>query len=611
MKLSPFIEEETSASGADWTRIFQSERLAPVESRILKQLIETLLYEKIIPFEEEKLVNEKSRYSLPGVSQQGNAVAYSCEGQVKQSFGRFRIRPETLMRMEADGTASAAHLATFATEVLSTIGCNERLPAFYDELVQTLMKDTQAHSYRVCGPLSEADRAYDALEAHVLEGHPYHPCYKSRIGFSLEDNMSFGPEYRPVIKPIWLAITSGDCQTSISRSVDRAAFLSQELGQETLAAFQEKIKLAGGNPERFELMAVHPWQWREVAGAVLYQSIADGRLIVLGESGDEYYPQQSIRTLANGKYKLKAYLKLPLSITNTSTGRILARHTVLNAPLISDWLHELWEQDVEAKQMGAILLREVVGVAFNHETLPGVAQEKAYGTLGTIWRESIHGYLDEGEEAIPFNAMCHVESTGTAFIAPWIEQHGLSAWTEGVIRSSVLPIIHMLFAHGIALESHAQNMLLIHRDGKPVRVAFKDFHDGIRFSRRHLTHAAACPTLHPVPAYHPKLNRNSFIETDDASVVRDFMHDAFFFINLAELCLFLEESFGFAETEFWRMAAQAIHDYTSRHPEHRQRIEAFDLFANTIQVEQLTKRRLFGDSELRVHDVPNPLHRFR
>jgi siderophore synthetase component len=154
-------------------------------------------------------------------------------------------------------------------------------------------------------------------------------------------------------------------------------------------------------------------------------------------------------------------------------------------------------------------------------------------------------------------------------------------------------------------------MILIHNDGMPARVALKDFHDGIRFSRRHLADPGACPELNPVPGHHPKINRNSFIETDDPAVVRDFVHDAFFFINIAELCMFLEEHFGLDEAEFWRITAGVIREYEREHPQHRERFEQFDLFADTIQVEQLTKRRLFGDTEFRVHDVPNPLSRFR
>ncbi|RCW42250.1 IucA/IucC family protein [Paenibacillus prosopidis] len=611
MNHSNLLEKSDAGKGAEWTDIVKPEYMEAVENRIISQLLETLLYERIVPFERESLPGGEERFIVPVQTTDGGTAAYVCIGRIKQSFGRIRIRQNPVRRIEPGGVTTEARLTEFVTEVLGNAGCEERIPVFYDELIQTLLKDTQAHALRSSVPLSETERSYDALEANVLDGHPYHPCYKSRVGFSLADNAAYGPEFKPEVKPLWLAVSVEECRLSHSSSVDYAAFIRRELGEDTLMRFQEKIKEAGGEPEAFTLLAVHPWQWREIIGAAFYRNIAEGRIIALGEGGDSYLPQQSIRTLSNATSPYKAYLKLPLSITNTSTGRILARHTILNAPLISDWLHGLIDGDPVAVKTNVVLLREVAGAAFDHETLPELAQAKAYGTLGVIWRESLHGYLSKGEEAVPFNGLCHVEATGRPLIAAWIERYGVLEWTEALIRSSVVPLIHMLYAHGVALESHAQNMILIHKDGKPERVALKDFHDGIRFSRRHLADPDACPTLHPVPSHHPKINRNSFIETDDPAVVRDFVHDAFFFINLAELCMFLEERFGQEETAFWRIVAKVIREYQREHPQHRKRFEQFDLFADTIQVEQLTKRRLFGDSEFRMHDVPNPLSHFR
>jgi siderophore synthetase component len=595
----------------DWTEIWKPEHTAAVERRIVSQLLESLLYEKIVPYTVEAAANGEDRFIVPAQTEEGRSVVYLGAGKVKKSFGRVRIRPESVRRME-EGTESAhIRLEAFVGEVLADAGCKERLPVFFDELVQTFLKDSQAHARRPQEALSKTERFYDALEANVLDGHPYHPCYKSRVGFSLADNAAFGPEFKPAFRLQWLAVSKDDCSLSHSDAIVFDTFVERELGDAELARFHEQIRDQEHEPDAYRFIAVHPWQWREATGPAYYRAFMDGRIIALGEGGDEYRPQQSIRTLANASSPVKAYVKLPLSITNTSTGRILARHTIMNAPLISDWLFGLLEEDETAKGTGVVLLREVAGVAYNHESLPDLAQAKAYGTLGVIWRESLHPYLQEGEQAAPFNGLCHVEATGRPFIAPWIERYGVREWTEALIQSAVIPVIHMLYAHGVALESHAQNMILLHRDGMPQRVALKDFHDGIRFSRRHLTNPQACPSLYPVPAHHPKINRNSFIETDDPSVVRDFVHDAFFFINLAELCMFLDQHFGLAEEDFWGLTAAAIRTYEREHPEHQARFEQFDLFAETIQVEQLTKRRLFGDTEMRVHDVPNPLSRYR
>jgi siderophore synthetase component len=58
------------------------------------------------------------------------------------------------------------------------------------------------------------------------------------------------------------------------------------------------------------------------------------------------------------------------------------------------------------------------------------------------------------------------------------------------------------------------------------------------------------------------------------------------------------------------MTADVIRAFQAGHPQHRARFKAFDVFAESFQVEELTKRRLLGDDEPRFKEVPNPLHAF-
>lgn len=219
----------------------------------------------------------------------------------------------------------------------------------------------------------------------------------------------------------------------------------------------------------------------------------------------------------------------------------------------------------------------------------------------------MYAQLGTGESVLPFNALATLDAEGCPVIEPWIGRYGAEAWLNDLLNVSVLPLIHWLFAHGIALESHAQNMLLIHDDGKPLRIALKDFHDGIRFKTDLLAEPGRCPELVDVPEYHRRVNGNSFLVAEEAEAVRDFVHDAFFFINLGELALFMQEHYGIPERHFWNRIRRIIEQYQHRFPEHQARYEAFSLFEPEIGVEQLTKRRMYPDDELRMHQVPNPL----
>lgn len=582
-----------------------------VRTRIFRQLVESMLFEGIVKHD---TIGEENRliWRIQGVSSTGEPVIYSCRGVRHLTFGRIRLENEPLKRRVGETEAKADSIALFLLEIAAVSEVDEaKVLHFIQELEQTLINDTLAQYKRHQDKRDLHPLPYDEWESGIMEGHPYHPSYKSRIGFDIDDQRAFGPEFAESITPVWLAVRRELAR--VSHSVDTAdpgtsEWLSNQLSGDCLAEFTERIRQAGADPSQYVMLPVHPWQWRTTISSVLAADIRSKQIVPLGIGEDLYTAQQSIRTLANRTSPHRAYLKLSLSILNTSTGRVLAPHTVENAPMISDWLKGISTNDPYLRdELRVILLGEVAGIAYDNSHIPSMLQPKGYGILACIWRESLHPLLEVQESAIPFNALCTSDPDGRPMIAPWIERYGVEQWLAELLRTSVYPIIHYLFAYGIALESHAQNMVLIHCEGRPVRVALKDFHDGIRFMREGLAHPDDCPPLVQVPEYHQRVNRNSFLETNDPAGVRDFVHDAFFFINIGELALFMKEHFSFDEVRFWNMVRQVIENYQQRFPEHARRYELFSLIEPTIGVEQLTKRRLFPDTEPRIHQVSNPL----
>jgi siderophore synthetase component len=607
-QIDEFIDETPCQDpGASWIRTLHSKHYAEVEQRVIRQLIQALIFEGILPA--EYLPHGSGQFLLHGRTADGESVEYRCSGRVRDSFGLVKLDHRPVVRLVGDNRPVPAGLHDVLTEIVGCIPETKHLMAFMDELEQTLLKDLQAQS--LPSPALPANRqGYDELEGSIRDAHLYHPCYKSRIGFSLEDNRIYGPEFKQALKPHWVAVRKTNGRMNHSARIDYSSFIQRELGEPDYRRFASTLHRQNGNIEDYWLMPVHPWQWRERIASVFHRELAARDLVWLGTGTDSYRAQQSIRTLANCSAGEKAYLKLSLSITNTSTSRILAAHTVMNGPIITDWLQGLIARDPYARELDFVILGEVLGISYDYERIPESRKSKAYGTLGAIWRESLHGYLRRGESAAPFNGLCHIEASGRPLIDPWIRQHGLRAWTEKLLHAAVSPIVYMLFAHGIGMESHAQNIVLIHKDGWPTRIALKDFHDGVRFSPRHLAYPERCPELVPVPASHARINRNSFILTDDLDAVRDFSCDSFFFIGLAELAIFLAQHYELPETEFWSMTADVIRAFQAGHPQHRARFKAFDVFAESFQVEELTKRRLLGDDEPRFKEVPNPLHAF-
>lgn len=585
---------------------------ARIEQRVVGQLLQTLLYEDVLPYD----VISKPKSGPSGATTFSLALAerrYQVNGWRCHSFGLIRLEHATLLVEGAAGSPEPVSLHRFLGDLETALGDVAVQPGFVNELTQTLIKDVQSAAWPV--PFHETPQTLDAdaLEQYFIEAHSYHPCYKSRLGFSLQDNQRYGPEFAQPLQVYWLAVPKRLAHQGAVRGLALADRAAEDAGPQVLARLDGHLAQRQLSRDDVVLMPVHPWQWENALVPALYPELASGDIALLGEGETTYTAQQSIRTLAP-RNTGQPYLKLAMSITNTSSTRILARHTVTNGPIITQWLQRLIDTDATAQAAGFVILGEVAGVALDERAFPEARYSEVYGKVGAIWRQNIGEFLEDGERAVPFNGLSQFArdaegAPASPFVAPWLERHGLEAWTRQLLHVATLPIIHMLFAEGVGMEAHGQNIVVIHRDGWPLRVALKDFHDGVRFSTAHLARPelALALALEPVPERHAALNRNSFLVTDDPGAVRDYSCDAFFFIALAELAIFLHRHFGLDESRFWSMTAEVIKNYQRAHPQHVKRYRCFDVFAPRWEVEALTRRRLFGDDVPQVKHVPNPL----
>lgn len=248
----------------------------------------------------------------------------------------------------------------------------------------------------------------------------------------------------------------------------------------------------------YGLIPAHPWQWQNTLIHALQPLLATQEIIYPGSTGNQYRAQQSIRSLtmlgngnnnSNDNINNKAYLKLSMHLINTSSTRILAKHTVMNAAVVTTWLNQLIAEDKTAQALPIAFLGETVGVSLDHEVLHkrGYQHPNIYGGLAAIWRENVSQYLSKEQKAFPLNGTSYINADGSHLIEPWLDKYGVEAWIAQLIKVTVNPLLHILFGYGVALECHAQNIVLVHKDGYPIKVLLKDLHDGVRYSPKHLT----------------------------------------------------------------------------------------------------------------------------
>ncbi|WDD99769.1 IucA/IucC family protein [Thalassomonas actiniarum] len=568
------------------------------ELRVNQQLFEALIFEGVAVVSR----HENNEITLK-VSE---VLTYRCQGITSDSFERIRLVPGSLMREEqitGQNRISRPSLQQLMTDLAPLVKAEpQKWQQFHDELTLTRVKHAQTLHQLPAKPLR--DMSYEFQEARVNNGHLYHPSFKSRIGFDLAENQLYGPELSQGYHVIWLAVHQDYVHACVGNSTSLEQIYGQHFTPQELQAINSQVEDAGADLENMRLLPVHPWQWHKIISLYYQDLLTSGMIIKLAVSGPKYLPQQSIRTLSNMDDVKQASIKLAMNLVNTSTSRVLAPHTVQNAAAISDWLWQLVDEDpLLSPAHKPVILREIAAIGV---TVPS-ALPVQYGALACIWRESVHPYLEQGQQASPMTMLMQLDNDQKPVIDAWIRQHGVKTWLTALVTHAYLPVMHMLWYHGTALESHAQNMLLIHESGLPVKVALKDFHDGVRYSRALLRDVTRLPELTDAPDVHAKVNPNSFLETDNADELRDFTQDALCFVNLGELAWFLQVHYQLPEQEFWSVTAKVMHEYQAAHPQLTGRFKLFDFFAANIEVEQLASRRFLPEVRLRVMSVENPL----
>lgn len=593
----------TSVVGTETVRVAAEPAMAAAGRRVAAQMIAAMLTESLLPSADVSVLSDGDGRLTASIRARGGAVRYLVSGRRSFAYGRWLIEGDTLRFKEGDDERPCDDPCALLADLKAMLpGDDGSFARFAEEIAQTWVNHAATLEEASAVAARLAGLGYDLAEARLTDGHRYHPAFKSRIGFSPRDNRAYGPEFANEIRPVWLAVADG---LASSAAIGRPEAQDPQLLDAAWGGDGARAALDRGAPElrSAHLLPVHPWQWEHVVEAATAPLRAAGRIVVLGEGEARYLAQQSIRTMANIGDRSAPSLKLALSIRNTSTARTLARHTVLNAPRISAWLEGVRAADTYLRQAGTILLLERMGtsVALPERSDPA---GRTTGAMAAIWRDPVYAHLKDGEQASPFSMLTHLDHDGRPAIAGWIAAHGLDAWTEALLRAAMLPVLHMLLVHGVAIESHQQNMALVHRGGWPERVALKDFHDGVRFIPRLLSGPA--PALVATPETHARVNPNSYVEASEPKDVRDFMFDALFGVNLAELAAFLHRHFGHDERRFWRTARDLIHRHVEEHPAAGEGVARYELFAPLVEVEDLARRRI-DTRPAPPRPAPNPL----
>lgn len=566
--------------------------------RVLRQLLEALLFEGVVPYR----LADRNRTGWQWLSFQAGSLHGRCRGRVR-GFGRLRLDMDTLT-LEHKRQPVSPSLARLTGQLPAASPCQQ---ALLTELVATVNNSERLDAlYHAHGPMDRRILHGEALDRALHEGHPYHPCYKSRLGFQGDDLLRYSPETSTAFRLHWVAVPRGFLDSHLP--TPDMTFWQSELGREHAYLLRAAFHRSGVDWQDCGALPAHPWHWQKLTEGPLAVDLKTLGIQSLGPLGDRYRPGQSLRSLFNVSRPTQACIKLPLGIHNTSSRRHLEPHSVPSAPIISQWLEAIVAADPQFDTTYPLrLLPEYASLGITSSGHRETACARLEGELAAIWRTSISARLDEGEQAIPLNALFQWQPDGLPFIHPWVEHHGLGPWLDATLKAVILPVWHMLAGHGVGLEAHAQNSLLVVRDGWPRALMLRDFHDSVEYARDFLHPATPEPDFGPRQALYDQAPDDQYYRMKGPEALRELVMDTLFIFNLSELALLLDEAYAFDEARFWDRVRAILTDYSLRHPDLAARSVRLAWNQPWLHTESLLRRKLQPDNQSHRHRVPNPL----
>ncbi|KAF0823636.1 IucA/IucC family protein [Cytobacillus firmus] len=542
------------------------------ERRVIRQLMEAIIFEGLMDYAKSADRPEDSHLHFTIF---GNERTYCCEGKIA-SFDRVRLIEGGIRSVHHDGSRTETTIEELAEDLIAD---QKKRSQLINELEQTILL-SEWNETHLMHSISRRNFSYEELESEIWEGHPYHPCYKARSGFTLGDHAAYGPEARQSFELQWAAVRRMNARIELLE--DEKSFWERELGPSMFGQLLAELQHIGKTFEEYTFLPIHPWQ-------VKFAN-ADADLVLLGSSGDFYRSTQSVRTLWNMTNPNKAHLKLSMNMVNTSSLRTLDTHAVCAAPHISKWIADTVKGDPFLKdEASLIILKEYAGIAYH----PG--EKEPCAKLGAIWRESIRIYLEEDEEAVPCTALPLMERDGFPFIDEWLKRYGIEKWLKRLVEVCVVPVWHLLSAHGIAVEAHAQNMILLHKDGWPIRAALRDFHDSVEYCDDFLAEPSRIPDFAGIHDQFKKGREDQYYWMSSIESLRELAMDTLFVFHLSELSYVLEEQYGFSEQRFWKLTGEVLTEHLSCYPELIFRNYLLQHTAPVIYAESLLKRKVQKD----------------
>ncbi|MBT2696504.1 hypothetical protein J7E79_03520 [Bacillus sp. ISL-40] len=454
-------------------------------------------------------------------------------------------------------------------------------------------------------------------EQWVVEGHPLHPGAKTKFGLDVEDVIQYSPEWGATPKVALVAVAKDYCQTtSIDTHTVTTCLFREYKGLKSI--FEIILQDQELDPDQFELIPVHPWQFKHTLGTLYKEEIEQKRIVPISNFRIPTQSLVSFRSLApiQNRGEKKHHIKTAVNVQTTSAVRIVSPNSVENGPILSKILADIQEKENHFEGR-FVVLQERAGVYFQpvKQDLSEDDRWTLQANLASILRENPENHV-KNEEEIPMAAAALIaespisgKSIAVELIEELADHYGLSNLAEAAslfiqkyAEISLPGFLTLMVRYGISLEGHMQNSVSVFRKGELVRILLRDF-GGVRILPERLKKQGFEVEFYP----------GSSTVTEKVDQLRNIISYSVMQNHFAELISCIIRDLGIKEEKLWKQVAsvcKAVFEKLKKDTSIAEQASADEdaLFQPMIDLKALTTMRLRGDiTAYSFMKVPNPL----
>jgi aerobactin synthase len=447
----------------------------------------------------------------------------------------------------------------------------------------------------------------------LLDAHPKIIANRGRLGWGISDNRQYAPESLQSFQLEYLAVHKSLLIAGYGHDINHYALLLSMMSEQDYQTLVKRLTVQIGldaHIDDYQVIPCHPWQYQHKINPQFQWAIQNNLLIHLGQAGDYYQPQQSIRTLSNVSRPYQFDIKLAITILNTSCYRGVPERFIAAGHHISQWLTNISARDPLLNDRGFRIQQESAGCFVRHDYQQQIGQApyRYHEMLGCIWRESsVSKVQSSSEQHFLLSALLQRDVDGNSLIREMIVASGLSTadWLQRLFEVMSVPLYHLMVKYGVGVIAHGQNVVVYLKNWVPHAIAIKDFHGDLRLLNERLTEQSdLAEDVKSLLTHLPKEH-----------LIHDLLTGHFISVYRF-LSPIAEEQLNFNEQEFYGLLADVIADYQASYPQYQERFEWFDLFRPKIERICLNSVRFkigYQDNAERplpalAKDLNNPLH---